>query len=238
MEEQQEREPLRDVLAKSLYAHAVQQARAWVDRVPFEPQDVVDLTRKLKTESETAQVLVFFSYLDDRIVSLMCRQLDNVESAKSQDRLFGPMGPLHTFSSRILLSRHLGWLSQERYISLDAFRKLRNEFAHRAFKIDSSDPKIIRLIESLRPNPYDALQHLVSDRVKSVEGLKGLLPKLVSMTIATFKDLLLLPAGRAFSVSPQSIYDPESNQPRIVSETVLALSDALIVAGGLEEKSP
>ena len=132
----------RDRVAKAIYDTQVKEARAHIDRLTFDPQEVEDLARRLQSESQTAQVLIFYSYLDDRIQQLIQLQLRPNQSKAEVDRLFGVNGPLSTFSSRILLAYHLAWLSQDIREKLDAFRKIRNEFAHRAFKIAIDDPSL------------------------------------------------------------------------------------------------
>ncbi len=85
---------------------------------------------------------MFASYLEDRVLSLIKTRLHHLTSANEEDAIFGSNGPLSTFGNRLALSYHLGWVDKEQKSKLDAFRKIRNEFAHRAFKLQFSHPDI------------------------------------------------------------------------------------------------
>ena len=129
-------------MAKAIYDTQVKRAREQIDTLTFDPEEVEDLARRLQKELQPAQVLIFYSYLDDRIQQLIQVQLRPNQGKGEMDRLFGINGPLSTFSSRVLLAYHLAWLSDGIRDKLDAFRKIRNEFAHRAFKVTIDDPSL------------------------------------------------------------------------------------------------
>jgi DNA-binding MltR family transcriptional regulator len=91
------------------------------------------------------------AYLEDRVTALIRSRLHNVHSGKAADNLFGTNGTLNTLGNRITLAFHLGWIADEQKLKLNAF-KLRNEFAHNAFKCSFCDDKITSLSKSIDYN--------------------------------------------------------------------------------------
>jgi hypothetical protein len=75
-----------------------------------------------------------------RMQQIIEQQLEHLATQAAKERLFGNNGPLGTSSSRTLMACHLGWLSPDRVERLDAFRKIRNIFAHEAFSHDHAGP--------------------------------------------------------------------------------------------------
>jgi hypothetical protein len=128
--------------AEAFRTKFIESAREAIDRLSFDPFDVEQFVRTLLKESETAQVLIFSSYLDDRLQSLLTLQMVHLDSQNSVDTIFGTNGPLDTFNRRILIAYHLGWVTDGTKRRVDAFRKLRNALAHRAFAISFDDPQI------------------------------------------------------------------------------------------------
>jgi hypothetical protein len=176
----------RDRVAKALYDHHVKSAREQIEKMPFDPEEVEELVRKLRLESQTAQVLIFFSYLDDRIQQLISLQLRSNTSKTELDRLFGAMGPLSTFSNRVLIAYHLGWLSTSNREKLDAFRRIRNEFAHRAFKVQIDDPLLAPHLATL---DFDIPAMIEKTGEPESARYRALLCQLVMLALNTFKEL-------------------------------------------------
>jgi hypothetical protein len=224
-------------VAKALYNHQVGEARRRIDLIHFEADDIHDLAVKLVSESETVQILIFYSYLDDRIQNLLTHQMVAIDSAKARDQLFGINGPLSTFNARTLLAYHLEWLSKEQKLRLDAFRKVRNEFAHRAFKVSISDPIVAQQlslidydVRMIIGRSFDAAQY-------RLDGLNSLLCKLIFLAFRTFEELLIFPTAKAFQVEPSSICPTFNEQPDIIRRIARAMAKAIITAGRLEEKN-
>jgi len=48
-----------ETVAKAIYDTAVQAARAAIDKLKFDHADIVDFVRRIASESETAQILIF-----------------------------------------------------------------------------------------------------------------------------------------------------------------------------------
>lgn len=221
----------RDRVAKAIYDTQVKQARRLIDELSFDPQEVEDLARRLQKESPTAQVLIFYSYLDDRIQQLIQLQLRKNQSKTETDRLFGVNGPLSTFSSRILIAYHLTWLSDDIREKLDAFRKIRNEFAHRAFKIMIDDPSLKPHLATLKFGIPEMMQR---DNIEQAELFDCLLCQLVMLALNTFQEMLLLPAAKAMSVAPRDVAGSFEDCPALLKKIQLTMSGALVLAAGLD----
>jgi hypothetical protein len=212
-----------------MYEYQVKSAREAVDRIPFDPSEVGDFVTKLLNESPTAQVLIFYSYLDDRIQNILALQMHHFESQNAIDRVFGLNGPLNTFSSRILIAYHLGWIAEELKTRLDAFRKMRNVFAHRAFKVTITDPDITSHLAALDYTPTGIFENL-KVAVPTLPFTSNLLCNLIVLALRTFEQLLVLPIARAHHVSPGDVLHYEE-QPLLTKRVQHTLVESLLIAG-------
>jgi DNA-binding MltR family transcriptional regulator len=191
-------------------------ARNNIDQLQFDPTELPIVFRRLRSESETAQVLVFASYLEDRITALIRARLHNVHSGKAADNLFGTNGPLNTLGNRITLAFHLGWIADEQKQKLNAFRKLRNEFAHNAFKCSFSDVKVAGLSKAIdynlrmiiKPMPSVRIDESPIPLVADDEILPNveILCNLAILAWYTFRDLLVLPTSILYQVNPNDLH--------------------------------
>jgi hypothetical protein len=221
----------RDRVAKAIYDTQVRHAREVIDKLSFDPQEVEDLARRLQKESQTAQVLIFYSYLDDRIQQLVQHQLRPNQSKAEIDRLFGVNGPLSTFSSRILLAYHLAWLSDSTREKLDAFRRLRNEFAHRAFKVTMDDPSLKPHLATLN---FGISSRMEQSNIQQSALFDCLLCQLVMLALNTFQEMLVLPAAKLMGVSPNDVAGTFEDCPALLKKISLTMSGALVLAAVLE----
>jgi DNA-binding MltR family transcriptional regulator len=214
--------------AKALFELQLQDAREAIDQLRFDPMDVPDLIIKLRTESQTAQVLIFSSYLDDRIKSLLTMQMHDLDSQTSQERMFGAHGPLDTFSNRILIAYHLGWISNDQKMRLDAFRKIRNEFAHRAFKIDFTDPSIVAYLDNISYAPTGIFDR-INESVPEVVLTPTVLANLVVLALRTFEQLIVFPIAKAFNVPSHFIICDYDRHPMLLKRVGRALTKSLLL---------
>jgi hypothetical protein len=147
------------------------------------------------------------------------------------------MGPLSTFSSRILIAYHLGWLRSEQKAKLDAFRKLRNEFAHRAFKVSITDESMKALVDNLGKNFPTFIASIHHPDAHNLKCIDELLCKLVFLAHLTFTDLLVLPAAIRFQVSPRDIAPSFDEQPELLKNMARAISRALLLSGAISPQT-
>ena len=82
----------------------------------------------LKDESERGKVLVSATFLDNQLRLIIEAFL--LEDRGMKDLLEGPTAPLATFSSRTTVAYALGLIDAREKGTINAIRKIRNEFAH------------------------------------------------------------------------------------------------------------
>jgi DNA-binding MltR family transcriptional regulator len=214
-------EKMVEAASKAMYEETVKSARKQVEGINFDSSDFAPLFERLKSESETAQVLIVSSFLEDRVTELIKAHLYHLDSQAKVEEVFGTNGPLSTFGSRLSLSYHLGWLSLKQKKKLDAFKKIRNEFAHRAFKVRLADKAMAAHMATINYDLRSFLKPLRSvltdegaplriipdgEITKSQENISNL----AFLTFYTFIELLILPTANLFHVDPAHIAHPFS----------------------------
>jgi DNA-binding MltR family transcriptional regulator len=218
-----------DAAVEAMLAHLVADARKAIDQTKFDSSAMPAIFRSLHHESETSQVLVVASYLEDRITSLLLHQMVDVSSESSREKLFGSNGPLSTFGSRIILSYQLGWLSKTVVDRLNNFRKIRNIFAHNAFRVSYQDPTIrnlfLSLIEPLHVFDSTAVNAAKAidknNAVKRISEASEEQRNLCSMALlagSVFRDLLVLPFAKASRLDPRNVGGGFNDAPEVVKE--------------------
>jgi len=225
-------------VAKAIYFSKVESARRELDNIDFDLSDFPDVFLKLSQEGETAQVLIFGSYLEDRITGLIRTKMKHLSSKEDENNLFGPHGPLSSFSARVLLSYQLGWISTETKNKLDAFRKIRNHFAHKAYQARLSDPEIINFLNKLDYNPERMLDVIAgaveNQRDISVITQQELTPEkrylcnFAYLAEHVFKDLLVLPIALSYNVDPHSLSGGYEQSPEAIKKLYRLLATALM----------
>ncbi len=224
-------------VAKALYMAQVDHAKESIDAIPFDVDDLPLLFERLKTETQTAQVLIFGSYLEDRIQALFRTRLFHIDSDNVAEELFGAHGPLDSFGSRIMMAYHLGWLSPEQKRKLSAFQKIRNSFAHRAFKVSFSDADIASRLALIRYDnaPIIEAAKIGSDTPElfpsydSVTAEQRYLCDFAMLFTRTFEEFLVLPAALAYSVSPDSIMAEYEKSPETMRKLYRAAAKAMLL---------
>lgn len=234
-------------LTESLQSAFVKKARESVEKTTFDVSDFSLLFSRLRDESETAQVLIFGSYLEDKIYDLIKAKLHDVRSKQIEDALFGSNGPFATFGSRIAIAYHLGWIAEEQKERLTAFRKIRNKFAHEAFKTRLADEDLASHLKKI--SQLDSL--LSSVRASLDEKQRAKLPEDHEITTAqrylcdfallgrdAFVDLLLYSAARAYHVDFNSVAGLKDDEgPKVVKDVVSAGTAAVFNILKLNERS-
>jgi DNA-binding MltR family transcriptional regulator len=218
-------------VAKAIYSEHVKLARADVEKIHLDHEGIRELVRKLKDESETAQILIFYSYLDDRIQHLMAQQMVGLESGHSRETLFGHSGPLGTFSNRTTVAYHLGWLSPKHCVRLNAFRKVRNEFAHHAFKVSMTDSHIADKLKLIDYDIKAVLGPMYSADEHDLDHFNTLLPRIIYLAFRTFEELIVLPTAKTHRVHPKDIAPSFDDRPALLRALSISMASALIVAG-------
>jgi DNA-binding MltR family transcriptional regulator len=158
------------------------------------------------------------------ILSLHMRDL---ASQTAKDNLFGTNGPLNTFNSRILIAYHLGWLSIEQKERLDAFRKIRNEFAHRTFQMDFTNPRIASWVARLNYQSSGVFDR-INKAVPRLTVQATTLANMIILALYTFQELLIFPIANAHHVHPADVLRRE---PALLKKVKHALTKSLLMTG-------
>jgi DNA-binding MltR family transcriptional regulator len=172
-----------------------------IDRHEFELNELPALASRLRSESQTGQVLIMSSYLEERFEHLMGVHLRDVSSKKKRDEVFGSNGPLSTFGSQVTLCYQLGWLSDGAMRRLRCFKSIRNKFAHDAYKASYSDQDVKLWFEPLESELYSFYRStsgfaLAGSSLKDLDLLSNDERKICSMVLLlayTCLDLLIYP---------------------------------------------
>ena len=192
-----------------------------IDFAEFNTDDLPGLFRKLKSEGETAQVLVLSSLLEDKLSDLIQRQLPNLQTKSDREEVFSGTGPLSTFSNRLKMCYFLGWLSQPTYSRLNSFRRIRNAFAHGAYRVSFEDaevskhfpplfdglqPYVDRLLPMVWEDPnYANLRHIADLTLQ-----ERVLCALAVLVGTALQEMLLLPVARHYGVNPKDVQGDKS----------------------------
>jgi DNA-binding MltR family transcriptional regulator len=116
--------------------------RELVSDSPLYEDELTKFFESLAAESSRALPIVAFSYIDEKLATLMRGHM-NPGVSGGLDSLFNSFGPLSTASARIKMAAALNWLSPMTYRHLEILRKIRNAFAHRPF-LNSFDESPVR----------------------------------------------------------------------------------------------
>jgi DNA-binding MltR family transcriptional regulator len=114
-------------------------------------------------ESERGCALAAASFLEEELGALLKGYF--VNDRKYAEMLFGPSGPLDSFSSRINMAYCLGLISNMAMKDLNIIRKIRNRFAHTAEDVLFDDADIRYQCDALY---HDAYKEKLSPRNKFI----------------------------------------------------------------------
>jgi DNA-binding MltR family transcriptional regulator len=218
-----------DAAAKAFYDFQLTAARNHIDGLRLPDWNVDEFVQRLRDESPTAQILIFYSYLDELIQDVLRLNMFNLDSQTKIERVFGTNGPLATFSGRILIAYHLGWLDETQKNKLEAFRKLRNIFAHRASKIRIDDPEAAPLMSVIDYAPSGMFER-IAQAVPTITFTANLLCNLVALALSTFEQLIAFPIARTYHIDPADLLE-HATQPVLVKRVRHILVKCLLIAG-------
>jgi DNA-binding MltR family transcriptional regulator len=219
--------------ADAMIQFGVNEAHKIIEDSGFDTSDIQPLARRLIKESEVGQVLIFSAYLEEQFKTLLCLHMHDVNNNEAKNRLFDMAGVLDSFSKRILLSYHLGWLRKETQQSLNQLRQIRNEYAHRAFNLSPSDPKIkshwARLETAHRPTLDKMLEaHEQFKEYRNPPESAVRLAILVLIALAVVEDLMVLPVAMRVRVDPGHIMGDYSKLPTRLKRHLLDFTEACL----------
>lgn len=110
-----------------------------------------DIYRELDEQTDRAAALIAAALVDTSLERAIRTQLVNFEDVEKI--IFdSEAAPLGSFYARTKMARAMGVIGPLAEAHLDAVRRIRNQFAHSALKIDFTNPLISTEIEKLLPD--------------------------------------------------------------------------------------
>jgi len=214
-----------------------------IDGLPYDGSELPEVIRRLKCEGDTARAIVLTSLIEDKIETLISINLYHVSSKSTKERIFSGNGPLSTFSNRILICYHLGWITDSSYSRITSIRKIRNEFAHNAFKVDFKSPSIQKLfppiIEAMNTFESSVLPIIMSveenKHLKHPSELNESDQFLCAATLCVgylLQELLMYPASIRAQVNPSDFEEKLGKRPENVTS---AIRNMLLAAASVLE---
>lgn len=129
-----------------------------LSKVRIEAVDIDDHIARLKSESDRGVIILAATLIEDALVTALER-IVKCPDRKTRDRIFGPEGPLGSFSRRIDFAVVLGILAKDKAQGLHTIRFVRNAAAHAHVEIDFSVSVIKQALGTmLRPDQADDLE--------------------------------------------------------------------------------
>lgn len=225
-------------VAKAIYEQQVQQAKKRIDEKTFDSTEIVSLFARLKNESDTAHVLIVSSFIESAMSDIMKQSMEHIKTKDDIECVFGSNAPLSTFGNRITLAYYLGWIEKNTRDRLNDFRKIRNEFAHRAYKITYADSKIESKFAPLLAD-LEKITKIIMPIIRSepteyrytdpteMDNSKRYICSMCVLIYNVVKDLLVLPECVSLRVDPNDLVNYESG-PRIISALSKNFSESLL----------
>ncbi|MBL8834362.1 MAG: hypothetical protein JNL71_18375 [Rhodospirillales bacterium] len=225
---------MRDKVAASLYEASVNTAKNKIDQFKIDASDLLDLATRLKGESFLATVIILTSYIEEKTSDLLKIHLRTFGSKSDEEKIFGPMAPLGTFSSRIELAYSLGWIENRQRQDLHIIRKIRNLFAHEAFKVTEVSDRFLAYLKALHPDFEGRIK--IIDKALIHGGKKISAPfnrrdeftfKAVWVVWDMLVTLLTLPVAKSMQVEMRSIVGNYDKQPEAIRIITLQIVGAV-----------
>lgn len=215
--------------AKVIFKFQVASARRRIEQIDFNASEIDEIINNICQDPPANQVLALYSYLNNKIPTILSLQMRHLETESARSQMFGPFGPLSNFSSRVLVAYHLGWLSSRQRLRLDAFRKLHSVFAQRV-KVSLAEDYVANQLDIIDYGPTG-----IFERTRESAGGPSFSPNvLCNLTVLTFHtlhELIVLPIAVSHHLDPRLIVTPRERQPTLLERVENALIRSLLIAG-------
>ncbi len=230
-----------EAAAKAMYKFQVQRAQETIEKTKFSISELPEIMSRIAKEFETAQVLVFASYLESKIDQLISYQLRRDIKRSEYSNIFTGLGPLSTFSGKIALAYQLRWLEKSTKLKLDIFRKIRNDFAHSAYKTSYQDDKIRSWFAAVEGNLGDFIERVGPimrekssmdiKRMSEISITEKYMCWLAMLARDVCMELLVLPVCVQDGVDPTDV-TRTSTAPDVINNVTGAMIEAIYVLAG------
>ena len=121
------------------------------------------LVQTLADESDRGAAILAASFVENFLGNFLKSKIHDDAVAKA---LFGPVGPLSSFSQRIVVAYAFSFIERDLYDDLTAIREIRNYFAHRPFDASFEVDKVQRLVSGLRAFQHSGLEFTGDTRLR------------------------------------------------------------------------
>lgn len=141
----------------------------------------------LSSPSDRSCVIVAVSYLDELLMEIIKLFITIPTKKEDNNKLFEGYGPLSSFNSKVVIAYRLGLISEYEYQSLQAIRKIRNNFAHRLDfqKLDTIKDKLQTIIPNRSLLPPEVIL------VPKYENQEVPLPDIPTIDINSARDIFV-----------------------------------------------
>lgn len=102
--------------------------------------EIIDFRETLDPETDRGCALMAAAYLDEQLKKILEKGF--VPHRKLHRKVFGPNGPVGTFSARIDFAYLLGYIGPKAHHDLHLIRAIRNDFGHTATPLTFDNPSI------------------------------------------------------------------------------------------------
>jgi DNA-binding MltR family transcriptional regulator len=115
------------------------------------PAAAVDIALDaLQSESDRGAAVLAGSLVENALGQFLERYCRTYVGSTVVERLFGPTGPISTFSQRTLVAAAFGLLAKSDYEQLNLVRDIRNHFAHHPLEASFADTEVLAKTKRLR----------------------------------------------------------------------------------------
>lgn len=98
-----------------------------------------EMVQHFHSESDRGAAILAGSFAEHALGTFLTHR---VKDKKVGEKLFGPVGPLSSFSQRIAVAYAFGLIDQRQYREFEAVRQARNHFAHHPLEATFESPEV------------------------------------------------------------------------------------------------
>lgn len=140
-----------------------------INNIKIDYNEIENTFNNILNETNIAKILIFSSFLEEYMIRYSSIHLFGMNKKGAFNEVYGGNGPLSTFNNRLIMMNYLGWISENTFRKISAFRKLRNEFAHGAYKIDIKTQKVRSFITTITAESVKLIE-----KINKIENLLGI----------------------------------------------------------------
>ena len=167
-----------------------------LSRNDIQDEHVSDIIHELDNQTDRGAALIAAALLDTALRRTMSTRLAHFNDFERI--IFESEGaPLGSFFARIKVARALGVIGEVAEVHLDAIRRIRNQFAHSAFRIDFENELIAAEVDKLLPDTdpewkpqfSPARRRYIGTAIDMMRALDALSKEHIQDTIPVWLDL-------------------------------------------------